>query len=111
MRIEWTCDPAQTPTLVKRVFDEIGFVKSTSFSSDQVGRIQQALLRDFERNSQENGYLLNQISGAYEDGDAADVASALDLPRRIAAMTPAGPGSAWSISTTSRRWPAHCHAC
>ena len=28
VRIEWTCDPARTATLVQRVFDEIAFVKA-----------------------------------------------------------------------------------
>jgi predicted Zn-dependent peptidase len=52
-----------------------------------VTRIRDALLRDFERNSQDNGYLLNQIARRYEDGDAADVASAVNLPERIKALT------------------------
>ena len=29
VRIEWTCDPARTATLVQRVFEEIEFVKAT----------------------------------------------------------------------------------
>ena len=33
-------------------------------------RIRAALLRDFEQNSQDNGYLLNQIARRYADGDA-----------------------------------------
>ena len=33
-----------------------------------------SLLREFERNSQDNGYLLNQIARRYEDGEAANVA-------------------------------------
>jgi predicted Zn-dependent peptidase len=49
--------------------------------------IREVLLREFERNSQDNGYLLNQISRRYEDGDAADVAEVDNLPARIAALT------------------------
>ena len=62
VRIDWTCDPARTPALVKRVFEEIEFVKAASFSRDQVIRIREALIREFERNSEDNAYLLNQIS-------------------------------------------------
>jgi zinc protease len=87
VRIDWTCDPARTATLVQRVFEEIEFVKATPLSPDQVALIREVLLREFERNSQDNGYLLNQISRRYEDGDAADVAAVDHLPERIAALT------------------------
>jgi zinc protease len=87
VRIDWTCDPAQTTTLVQRVFDEIEFVKRTSLSAGQVGRIREALARDFERDSQDNGYLLNEIARRYEDGDAARVGAVVDMRERIAALT------------------------
>jgi zinc protease len=87
VRIDWTCDPAQTTTLVQRVFDEIEFVKRTSLSAGQVGRIREALARDFERDSQDNGYLLNEIARRYEDGDAARVGAVVDMRDRIAALT------------------------
>ena len=87
VRIDWTCDPARTATLVQRVFEEIEFVKATPLSSDQVALIREVLLRQFQANSQENGYLLNQISRRYADGDAADVAAVGTQPDRIAALT------------------------
>ena len=87
LRIDWTCDPARTADLVKRVFDEIEAVKGLSFSEAQMGRIREAMVRDFERNSEDNGYLVNQISRRYEDGDAASVAALVNLPDRIAALT------------------------
>jgi predicted Zn-dependent peptidase len=62
-------------------------VRDTSFTPDQVRRIRAALLRDFEQDSQDNGYLLNQIVRRYEDGDAAHVAAVFDLPDQIAALT------------------------
>ena len=74
MRIDWTCDPARTATLVQRVFEEIEFVKATLLSPQPDGADpRDVLLREFEQNSQDNGYLLNQISRRYEDGDAADL--------------------------------------
>jgi len=87
VRIDWTCDPARTATLVGRVFEEIEFVKTTSLSADGVAQIRELLQRRFEANSQENGYVLNQIARRYEDGEAADVAAVGSLPDRIATLT------------------------
>jgi len=87
VRIDWTSDPARTAALVQRVFEEIKFVRDTEFSRDQVARIRAALLREFERNAQNNGYLLNQIAGRYEDGDGSDVAAVVNMPDRIALLT------------------------
>jgi zinc protease len=85
--IDWTCDPARTATLVQRVFEEIAFVKATPLSPVQVALIRESLLREFDTNSQDNGYLLNQISRRYDDGDVADVTAVDNLPDRIAALT------------------------
>ncbi len=87
VRIDWTCDPARTAALVQRVFEEIEFVRSTPLSRGQVTIIRDALLRDFERKSEDNGYLLNQIAQRYEDGDGAHVADALDMRQQVAALT------------------------
>jgi predicted Zn-dependent peptidase len=86
VRIEWTCDPARTAALVQRVFDEIAFVKGTRFNAGQAARIRDILQREFETDSQENGYFLRQIARLYEDGGASNLAS-LDVPGQIAALT------------------------
>jgi len=87
VRIDWTCDPAQTASLVQRVFDEIEFVRRTTYQPGQVGRIRDALRREFERNSEDNGYLLNQIARRYADGDTADLSSIVNLQDRIGSLT------------------------
>jgi zinc protease len=87
VRIDWTCDPARTTDLVQRVFREIAFVKNTPLSAGQVNAIHESLLREYERNSQDNGYLLGQISGVYQNGDPREVAAVLNVPDRIAALT------------------------
>ena len=87
VRIEWTCDPARTAMLVQRVFDEIDYVKNITFSPGQVARIRDALQRDFERNSQDNGYFLREISRRYEDGEANQIAAAVNMPDQIAKLT------------------------
>jgi zinc protease len=87
VRIDWTCDPARTDALVQRVFEEIAFVKATRLSADQMARVRESLLREFESNGQENGYLLNQIARRYQDGEEADVAAVFNQPAQIAALT------------------------
>ena len=89
LRIDWTCDPARAAMLGERVLQEIGFVRTTPLSSNQMALIRENLLRDFERNSQDNGYFLNQISRRYADGDAANVAAVEKVPEQIAALTSA----------------------
>jgi zinc protease len=87
VKINWTCDPARTEALVQRVFREIAFVRDTTLSSRQVTSIRDVLLKEFETNSQSNGYLLNQIARRYEDGEAANVAAAVNLKDAISALT------------------------
>ena len=87
VQIDWTCDPARTEALVGRVFEEIAFVRATPLSPDQVAVVREVLLREFQRNSQDNGYVLDRISRRYADGDAANVAAVDNLPARIAALT------------------------
>ncbi len=87
VRIDWTCDPARTASLVQRVFEEIAFVRATLLSPEQVVRLRDVLLREFDRNNQDNGYLLSQISRRYEEGDAADVAAVGQLPAQISALS------------------------
>jgi zinc protease len=87
VRISWACDPARVETLVQRVFDEIAFVKRTT--GLQMERLRTALRRDFDEDSQNNGYLLNQIVRRYEDGDAANVGNVFNMPDQIAALTAA----------------------
>ena len=85
VRISWACDPARVETLVQRVFDEISFVKRST--GLQMDRIRAALRRDYDENSQDNGYLLNQIVRRYEDGTPDGVASVFNVPDQIAALT------------------------
>jgi len=87
VRIEWTCDPARVQDLVQRVFQEIAYVRNTPLTGGQMVLVRSSLLRDYENDSQNNGYLLGQISRRYEDGDTSDVAVVEHMPDRIAALT------------------------
>jgi zinc protease len=87
LRIDWTCEPGRAAALSQRVLEEIRRVRTASLSSNQVAAIRENLFREFETNSQDNGYLLNQISRRYQDGDAANVDAAVDQREQIAALT------------------------
>ena len=54
---------------------------------NQLAIIRDALTREFEQNSQDNAFVLNQIAQRYEDGEAATVANALNPEPGIAALT------------------------
>jgi zinc protease len=87
VRIDWTCDPAQTDALVRRVFDEIASLKARPLSATQMSFIHENLLRDFERNSQDNSYFLNEIASRYKNGETANLATISNVPDRIKMLT------------------------
>src|SRR5215471_13842647 len=87
VRIDWTCDPAQTDALVRRVFDEIASLKARRLPAAEMEFIHENLLRDFERNSQDNGYFLNEIARRYKNGDTANLAAISNVPDRIKMLT------------------------
>src|SRR5207248_1334225 len=64
--------------LIKRVFEEIEKLKSAGPTETQLSDEKQALLRDLETSSKQNGFLLTQISGKYQYGE--DVAGIWDAP-------------------------------
>ena len=87
MRIEWTCDPARTTSLVQRVWEEVAFVRDIRLSQQQLARIRETLLREYERDSQDNGYVLNAIARDYEDNGGKNVADVEHLPGQIGVLT------------------------
>jgi zinc protease len=89
LRIEWTCDPARADSLVQRVWQEIGYVRDLRLTSQQLMLVQESLRRDFERESQDNGYLLNAIVRDYQEDGGRNVADVEHLPDQINALTSA----------------------
>jgi zinc protease len=87
VKIDWTCDPARVPDLVKAVFQEIEGVKTTSLGPEQMNIIRGVLLRQFETNIQDNGFLLNQISQRYAEGDVAHLSAITNFPDRLGMLT------------------------
>jgi zinc protease len=87
LRIDWTCEPGREEALTHRVFDEIGFVKATPLSTGQMARVRESLSRDLEEKNQDNGYLLNEISRRYENGEMVDLAGPRGLQTRVGSLT------------------------
>jgi zinc protease len=79
LSIQWACDPQRTEALIARVFQEVESMKALMLNDRQMTVVKEAFTREFEANSQQNGYLAGQIALAYQDGE--DVASVWDLPR------------------------------
>ncbi|HEX6463456.1 MAG TPA: insulinase family protein [Vicinamibacterales bacterium] len=87
LRIEWTCDPAQTDALVRRVFQEIEFVRGVQFQPGQVSRIHDALQHDYDMSSLDNGFVLGQIARRYENGEVANLGAISDYASRLSSLT------------------------
>jgi zinc protease len=67
--ISFACDPARTESLVKTAFEVIDEFKANGPSQGQAADARQALLRDFETSSQQNGYILSRLTYKYEYGE------------------------------------------
>jgi zinc protease len=76
--IRFGSDPQRLDSLVKRVFEEIGKLKSSGPDEKEVTDEREAMLREFETSSKQNGYLLTQIAGKYQVGE--DVAGVWEAP-------------------------------
>jgi zinc protease len=86
--VQFGSDPQRTDDLVKRVFDEIEKLKVDGPTEKQLNDEKEALQREFETSSKQNGYLLTQIAGKYQIGeDVAGIWNAPDLYKKLDAAT------------------------
>ena len=67
--ISFACDPARTESLTKTAFDVIEAFRKEGPGDAQVADSRQALVREFETNSQRNGYLLSRLVYSYQYGE------------------------------------------
>jgi zinc protease len=82
--IEFGCAPDRTDALIKRVFQEIEQFKTNGPTEKQLNDEQEALLREFETNITQNGYLLSQIAFRYEyDEDVAGIWNIPDFYKKL----------------------------
>jgi zinc protease len=70
--ISFACDPARTESLTNTAFEVIDAFKKEGPSEGQVADARQALMRDFETNSQGNRYLLSRLVYSYQYGESID---------------------------------------
>jgi len=86
--INFGCSPERTDDLIKRVFEEIERLKASGPTEKQLSDEKEALLREFETNSTQNGYLLNQISlRFYHNEDPAGIWLITDFYKKLDAAT------------------------
>jgi zinc protease len=76
--IQFGSEPQRTAALTERVVQEIERLKTDGPTDKQVSDEREALLRDFETNIKQNGYLLGQLSLKYEYGE--DPAGLWNIP-------------------------------
>ena len=83
--ISFACDPARVESLIKSTFDVIAEFKDSGPSDGQVADTRQALMRDFETNSQRNGYLLGRLVSKYDYGE--NVEEVFDIRASVDRLT------------------------
>jgi len=82
--IQFGCSPDRTDDLIKRVFEDIEKFKVDGPTEKQLNDEREALLREFETNSTQNGYLLNQIALRFQNGeDPAGIWLVPDFYRKL----------------------------
>jgi zinc protease len=72
VNIGFGSDPGRTEALTARVFSEIDRLKREGPTPNEVADITQTLLRDYEANMRQNGYLLSNLAGRYQSGEAVE---------------------------------------
>ncbi len=83
--IAFGSSPDRTDNLVDHVFQEIDKLKTEGPSPRDVSDTKEILIREFETGSKQNGYLLAQLVGRYENGE--DIDSLFQVPRTYANIT------------------------
>jgi zinc protease len=78
IRIQFGSDPARNADLIGRVLKEIEDFKTSGPTEKQVNDVREAMQRDFEANTKQNAYLMQQLSGKYQYGE--DPATLWDIP-------------------------------
>jgi len=82
--INFGSSPDRTEDLIKRVFQEIEKFKAEGPTEKQLTDEKEALIREFETNSKQNAYLLNQIQQRFTFGEDVEGLWAIpDLYRKL----------------------------
>jgi len=78
LSIDFSCAPERTEELVKLAMAEVARLRFDGPSPKHVADTREAMLRKWETDSQENGFILDQVAGSLEYGD--NPRAYLDLP-------------------------------
>ena len=82
--IGFSCDPKRLDALVARIYQEIETFKTGGPTERQVADEREALQRDYETSSKQNGFWLGQLVNKYEYGeDPAGILALADAPKRL----------------------------
>jgi zinc protease len=82
--IGFSCDPKRLDDLVARIYQEIETFRTGGPTERQVADEREALQRDFETSSKQNGFWLGQLVNKYEYGeDPASILALADAPKRL----------------------------
>jgi len=86
--ISFGSSPDRTEDLIKRVFQEVEKFKTEGPTEKQLADEKEALVREFETNSTQNGYLLNQIQLRFFNEEAVEGIWAIpDFYKKLDAAT------------------------
>jgi zinc protease len=86
--IAFGADPKRLDDLLGRVYQEIEKLKTDGPTAKQVADEREALLRDFETGSKQNGFLLGQLMTKYQNNeDPASIWTLPDLYHKLDAAT------------------------
>jgi zinc protease len=78
LSIEFGSAPDRTEALIKAIFKEIDAFKANGPTDKQLTDEKEGLIREYETNIKQNGYLLSQLAVRYQYGE--DVTSLFSLP-------------------------------
>jgi zinc protease len=77
VNISFGSAPERTEELIKAALEQVELLKSSGPTEKQVADAREKLLRDYETNMKQNGYLLSQLSGRYQHSEDVDTLFAL----------------------------------
>ena len=72
--ISFACDPARSESLTRTAFEVIEAFRRDGPSDAQVADAREALMREFETNSQQNRFLLSRLVYSYQHGGSVEEA-------------------------------------
>jgi zinc protease len=84
VNIGFGCDPKRLDDLVARVYQEIDRFKTDGPTDKQVADEREALQRDLEAGTKQNGYWISQLASRYESGENPDdILKAGDMYKKV----------------------------